>query len=411
MQRALAFVFVTALLDSIGFGIIAPVMPQLLMEVSGQGISQAAQYGGALMTAYAAMQLVFSPLMGNLSDRVGRRPVLLISLSVLCFDYAMMSWAPTLAWLFLGRFIGGVAASTFSICGAFIADVTPPAKRAQSFGIIGAAFGLGFIIGPVLGGMLSAYGTRAPFMGAAALTALSLVYGTFVLPETLAPENRRPFDLRRANPVGTLLSLRKHPSVLGMIAAYFIFLLGHQSLPAMWSYFVIERFQWSEAEVGYSLGFVGLVMVVVQAFLLGLALKRLGERRAAYLGYAFAIFSFFGFAAATRSWQLYPMLVACGLQGFVSPALRGLMSAQVPANAQGELQGGLSSLMSLSQIVSPPVLAQVFAVFTQHGGAAPYLPGAPWLLAALFTIVSAVVLARTHGAGTPTESPSAPTPA
>ncbi len=393
MQRALSFIFVTALLDSIGFGVIAPVMPKLIMEVTGQDLTAAARYGGGLMMTYAAMQFVFSTIMGGLSDRFGRRPILIASLCVLCFDYLMMSWAPTLGWLFLGRLVGGLAASTFSICGAFIADVTPPNKRAQSFGVIGAAFGLGFVIGPVAGGLLGAYGTRAPFLGAAALAALNLLYGLFVLPETLTKENRRSFDWRRANPIGTLAAMRKYPSVLGLVFVYFLFVLGHQSLPSIWSYYSIAQFHWHAREIGYSLGFVGLMMTLVQAVLLRWALPRFGERNAAYFGYVCAIVSFVGFAFVTQVWVLYVFLVVCALQGFVSPALRGLMSAQVPANAQGELQGGLSSLMSLSSIVCPPVVTQIFSKFTSSD-APVYFPGAPWIAAAAVITWSLIAFYR-----------------
>jgi DHA1 family tetracycline resistance protein-like MFS transporter len=393
MQRALAFIFVTALLDAIGFGIIAPVMPRLLMQVTGQDLTAAARYGGILMTVYAGMQFCFAPVMGNLSDRFGRRAVLIASLTVLFFDYMMMSWAPSIGWLFLGRLVAGIAASTFSICGAFIADITPPEKRAQGFGVIGAAFGLGFVIGPVVGGLLSAYGVRAPFMGAGALCAFNLLYGLLVLPETLAKENRRAFDWRRANPIGTLAALRKYPAVLGLTSAYFLFLLGHQSLQSVWSYFTIERFHWNEAQIGYSLGFIGVLMTLVQAFGLRWLLARVGERRAAYFGYTCAIVSFVGYALSTHAWMLYVFLVAGALQGFVSPALRGLMSAQIPPNAQGELQGGLASLMSLSLIVTPPAATQIFGYFTQSG-APVYFPGAPWLAAAALTLWSLIAFGR-----------------
>lgn len=406
MRRAIGFILVTALLDSIGFGIIMPVMPQLIMAVTSQDLTAAARYGGALMMVYAAMQFFFAPLLGNLSDRFGRRAVLLFSLAVLCMDYLVMSWAPTLAWLFLGRLVGGIAASTFSICGAFIADVTPADKRAQNFGLLGAAFGLGFVIGPLAGGLLGAYGPRVPFMGAAALTALNLIYGFVVLPETLAAENRRSFELRRANPIGTLAAIRKYPRVLRLVSAYFLFLLGHQALPAAWSYYTIEKFHWTAREIGYSLGFVGVLMVFVQAFLLRWALPKFGERRAAYFGYTCAIVSFVGYALATQAYVLYLFLLAGALQGFVSPALRGLMSAQMPANAQGELQGGVASLMSLSAIVTPPVVTQIFGFFTAQD-APVYFPGAPWIAAAALTLASVLAFRRAAPSSAPTSAPIA----
>jgi DHA1 family tetracycline resistance protein-like MFS transporter len=360
--------------------------------VTGQDLTAAARYGGTLMMLYATVQLVFGSIMGSLSDRFGRRPVLIGSLAVLCGDYLVMSWAPTLAWLFIGRFVGGLAASTFSICGAFVADVTPPEKRAQGFGVIGAAFGLGFVIGPIAGGLLGSIGARVPFMGAAALTALNLLYGVLVLPETLARENRRPFEWRRANPIGTFLSLGKLRSVSVLIAAYFLFLLGHQALPSIWSYYTIAAFHWTAREIGYSLSIVGVAMTLVQAVLLGWVLSKIGPRRAAYVGYGFAFASYLGFAFATQSWMAYAWLLPCALQGFTSPALRGLMSAQISKDAQGELQGGLASLMSLTSILTPPAVTQIFSTFTSRS-APVYFPGAPWLAAAAACALSIVVFA------------------
>jgi MFS transporter, DHA1 family, tetracycline resistance protein len=243
--------------------------------------------------------------------------------------------------------------------------------------------------------LLGAYGPRVPFMGAAALTALNLLYGLLVLPETLSRENRRPFEWRRASPIGTLFAIRRYPGVTGLVVAYFLFLLGHQALPAVWSYFAVEAFDWGAREIGYSLGFVGLLMVFVQAFLLRWALPRFGERRGAYFGYACAVASFLGYAFVTSGAVVYVFLVAGALQGFVSPALRGLMSAQVPKNAQGELQGGLSSLMSLASILAPPAMTQIFAYFTASQ-AQVYFSGAPWVAAAALTAWSLLAFHRTR---------------
>ncbi|HEY5647264.1 MAG TPA: TCR/Tet family MFS transporter [Pseudomonadales bacterium] len=392
-NHALAFIFLTALMDSIGFGIIMPVLPQLVMEVTHEGISAAARYGGWLMFAYAGMQFLFAPLIGNLSDRFGRRPVLLLSLGVLGIDYLIMWWAPTFGWLLVGRIIAGGAASTFGTCSAYIADISEPEKRAQNFGLIGAAFGMGFIIGPVVGGFLGEHGPRVPFLAAAALSFANCIYGLVVLPESLSKGKRRPFDWRRANPTGTLAALRRYPMVFGLIGAYVLFQLGHHSLPAVWSFFAIERFDWSPREIGYSLGAVGVSMVLVQAVLLRIAIPRLGARRAAVLGYAFAILSFLGYAAATEGWMIYGFLVVGALQGFISPSMQGVMSNQVSASEQGELQGGLASMSSLTAIVSPPFMTQLFAAFT--GPAAPvYFAGAPWLAAASFTLLSMLLFLR-----------------
>lgn len=386
-SHALAFVFVAALLDSIGFGIIMPVMPQLVMDVTGEGLSAAAGYGGWLMFAYAGMQFFMAPVIGQVSDRFGRRPVLLLSLAVLGIDYLIMWWAPTYAWLLLGRVIAGAAASTFSTCNAYVADISEPDKRAQNFGLIGAAFGAGFIIGPVVGGLVGEYGARLPFLAAAVLSFANLLYGAFILPESLRPEKRRAFEWRRANPTGTLTALRRYPMVFGLIGAYFLFTLGHHSLPAVWSFFTMEKFDWSPREIGYSLGVVGTLMVLVQAVLLRVALPRLGSRRAAMLGFAFCIVSFLGYAFATQGWMVYLFLVAGAFQGFISPAMQGIMSNQVTSSEQGELQGGLASMSSLTSILSPPFMTQLFGFFT--GVNAPiYFAGAPWLAAAFLTLLS-----------------------
>jgi DHA1 family tetracycline resistance protein-like MFS transporter len=390
---ALAFVFVTALLDSIGFGIIMPVLPQLLMEVTGEGISTAALYGGLLMFAYAGMQFFLAPVIGNLSDRFGRRPVLLLSLAVLAVDYLIMWWAPTFSWLLIGRIIAGAAASTFSTCSAYIADISEPEKRAQNFGLIGAAFGMGFVLGPVIGGFLGEYGARLPFLAAAALSLTNFLYGAFVLPESLPREKRRPFEIRRANPVGALASLRRYPMVFGLIGAYVIYQLGHHALPATWSFFAIERFDWTPKEIGYSLGAVGILMVLVQAVLLRAVLPKLGSRRTAMIGFSFCILSFLGYAFVTEGWMIYPFLVVGALQGFISPAMQGIMSTQVSDSEQGELQGGLGSMSSLTSIVSPPFMTTLFAAFT--GVTAPlYFPGAPWLAAAILTLISLALFLR-----------------
>lgn len=392
-RHAIIVVFVTALLDSIGFGIILPVLPGLLVEVTGESMSDAARYGGWLMFAYAAMQFCLAPVIGNLSDRFGRRPVLLTSLFVLGVDYLIMWWAPTFAWLLLGRLIAGAAASTYSTCNAFIADVSPPEVRAQNFGLMGAAFGLGFIIGPVIGGLLGEFGPRAPFLAAAGIAFANFLYGALVLPESLARDQRRPFDWRRANPTGTLTALRRYPMVFGLIGAYFLFLLGHHVLPATWSFFTMEKFDWSPREVGYSLGFVGLLMVFTQAVLLRVLLPKLGARRAGLAGFLCSILAFLGYAVAGESWMIYLFLLIGALQGFATPAMQGIMSVNVPANEQGELQGGLASMSSLTAIISPPVMTEIFAFFT--GSDAPvYFPGAPFVAAALVTVVALAAFLR-----------------
>lgn len=392
-KYTIIFVFVTLLIDSIGFGIILPVMPQLIMSVSGEGLSTAARYGGWLMMVYALMQFFWSPVMGNISDRFGRRPVLLLSLLLLSIDYLIMAWAPTLVWLFVGRMIAGIASSTYSTCYAVIADTTPVDKRSQTFGLVGAAFGVGFIVGPLIGGILGEYGARLPFVAAAGLAFANLVFGFFVMPETLPKEDRRPFDWRRSNPTGTLMALRKYPVVIGMISAYFLFMMGHHALPSTWTYFTIEKFQWSERQIGYSFAFVGVLMVLTQAVLLRRILPIIGQHKAALVGFLFCIVSFLGYAFAGSGWVLYAFMIPGALQGFVMPSINGIMSGQIPANSQGELQGGVASMSSLTSILSPPLMTGTFAFFT--AASAPfYFPGAAFFLAAVLTICSLLVFMK-----------------
>ena len=396
-KLALSFIFVVVLLDSIGFGIIMPVLPQLIMDVTGEPLTAAARYGGWLMFVYAAMQFFSAPVLGNLSDRFGRRPVLLLSLVAMGADYLLMGWAPTLIWLFVGRFIAGVSAGTYGIANAFIADTFEPDDRAKNFALMGAAFGVGFIVGPVIGGFLGEYGPRAPFYAAAWLAFLNLIYGYFVLPESLKPENRRPFEIRRANPLGTLNQLWKYPVVIGLVFAYFFYMLGHHSLPAVWSYFVMEKFAWTTREIGFSLGAVGICMIFVQVYLIRVFLDKYGQERTAFIGLIVTILSFIGYAFIPYGWMMYVVIAVGAGQGFIGPSVQGLMSARIPADSQGELQGALGSMSSLVSILSPPFMTQTFAYFS-GGGAPIYFPGAPFLAAAFFTLMGLLLLVRTLSA-------------
>ncbi len=385
-KHALAFIIVVVLLDAIGFGIILPVTPKLIIGLAGVDLSDASALGGYLMFSYALMQFFAAPVLGNLGDRFGRRPIILYSLIVLALGYAMMAAAPTLFWLFLARIIAGAASSTFSLAYAYITDITPEDERAQRFGLVGAAFGGGFILGPVIGGLLGEFGVRVPFLVAAVLAAINVVYGYFMLGESLPAHSRRAFELRRANPLGALLALRKFPVVSGLTFAYFIYMLGHLSLPSTWTYYTMEKFSWSEAQVGLSLGYAGVFMILVQAFLIRWAIPTLGAYRAGLLGLVAMILGFGGYALSTAGWQLYIWLALASLSGFVSPAFQSIMTSQVPANAQGELQGALSSMNSVTSIIGPLIMTQLFAYFT-GADASQYLPGAPFLFAALLTLV------------------------
>lgn len=370
-----------------------PVMPQLVMEVTGEGISHAALYGGWLMFAYAIMQFFFAPVLGNLSDRFGRRRVLLVSLIAFSLDYLVMGWAPTLGWLFVGRLIAGVAAATNSTANAYIADISPPHERPQNFGLLGAAFGVGFIIGPVLGGVLGEYGSRAPFYAAAALGVLNLGFTFFALPESLAPGQRRAFELARANPFGAVAQLTKTPIVLALVFAVFLYNLGHFVMPATWSYFTIERFGWSPREIGYSLAFVGVLMVLVQGYLTRIVIPRIGASAAAYVGLGFSIAAYLGYAFAPAGWMMYVVMVPGALSGFTMPALQGIMTARMTANTQGELQGAIASANALTAVIGPPLMTQLFGYFS--GVSAPiHFPGAAFFAAAVLTGTSLLLLHR-----------------
>lgn len=393
-QFAFGFIFVTVLLDSIGFGIIMPVVPQLIMDISGDTLTGAARTSGLLMFAFAGMQFVASPVLGNLSDRYGRRPVLLCSLLAMVCNYLLMGWAPTLFWLFIGRIIGGVSASTYGIAMAYVADTFAPEKRAQYFALLGAGFGLGFIIGPAIGGFLGEYGTRMPFYAAACLTAINMVYGYFILPESLKSDNRRAFSMARANPLGALNQLRKYPGVMALVLVYFTYMLGHFSLPSIWAFFTIEKFNWSPRDIGFSLSAIGVAMIVVQAFLIRRVLPIWGPTKTAVVGLVATSLSFVLYAFAPYGWMMYPIIAVGALQGFVVPSVQSIMSARVPSNAQGELQGAIGSMSGLVAILSPPFMTQLFAYFSSDESVV-YFPGAPFIASAIFTLLALTLLLRT----------------
>lgn len=392
-NAALIFIFITMLIDVTGLGIIIPVFPKLIMELTGEGLSEAAKYGGWLVFAYAAVQFVFSPIIGGLSDRFGRRPVLLASLFGFGVDYIILGFAPTIGWLFAGRLIAGVTGASFTTAGAYIADVSPPEKRAQNFGLIGAAFGLGFILGPVLGGLLGAYGARVPFFVSAGLSLLNWLYGYFILPESLKPENRRPFDWKRANPVGSLMQLRRYPLVLNLILPFMLVMIAGFATQTTWTYYTMEKFGWNERMVGLSLGFVGVMAALVQGGLTRSVVPRLGADRSISIGLSMYALGFALYALANQGWMLFPITVVASLGGIATPALQGIMSNQVPLNEQGELRGALTSLMSLTSIFGPLIMTNLFAYYTSPK-APIQLPGAPYWLAALLTLISWGIIAR-----------------
>ena len=393
MNPAVPFILVTVMLDAMGIGLIVPVMPDLLREVQGGDLAQAAIWGGLLSTVFAVMQFLFSPLLGALSDRFGRRPVLLISTAVMAVDYVIMAVAGTMLWLFIGRVIGGVTAATHATANAYMADISPPEKKTANFGLIGAAFGLGFVLGPLIGGQLAEYSTRAPFWAAAVLAAVNFCFGLFVLRETVTDRTRRRFDLRRALPWGALRQVSKLPAIRPLLWVYFIYSVAFYVYPAIWAYFTVERWEWSPSTVGISLTLYGIMMAVVQGGLIRLLLRWFGDRQTVIMGHLFDV-GIFGVLAFVKNGVLGLILTpVAALGAVITPALTGMTSRLVPDDAQGELQGVLMSLHALSMAISPLLMTGTFSFFVREGTPL-YLPGAPFLLSLVLMLVSLAILLR-----------------
>ncbi len=393
-NAAVGFIFITLLIDVIGFGIIIPVMPGLISDLKQVDVSTAAKYGSYLTVAYALTQFVFAPILGNLSDKYGRRPVLLFSLFGFGIDYIFLALAPTYGWLFFGRVIAGITGSSFTTAAAYIADISTTKNRAKNFGMIGAAFGLGFIIGPLMGGLLSGIGQRVPFYVAASLALLNWAYGYFILPESLQKENRREFNWKRANPVGSLMHLLKFPAVGALIFSILLLYIAAHAIMSNWNYFTIHRFNWSEGMVGISLAVVGVLVALVQAGLTRIINPKIGSEKSLYYGLAFYSIGMLLFGLATKSWMMFVFLVPYCLGGIAQPALQSVMAGKVPPNAQGELQGAITSTMSLAAIIGPFVMNNLFFYFT-HADAPVYLPGAPFFLGAFLMATSFVIAYKT----------------
>jgi MFS transporter, DHA1 family, tetracycline resistance protein len=391
-RHALAFIFITMLVDTIGLGIIIPVTPKLITELTGEGMSEAARWGGWLFFVFALMQFFCAPAIGNLSDRFGRRPVLIASLVMLGVDYLITALAPTIFWLFVGRFLSGIAGAAYPTANAYIADVSPPEKRAANFGLVGAAFGIGFVIGPAIGGLLGQYGARLPFYVSAGIAFCNALYGFLVLKESLAQESRRKFELWRANPLGALVALRRFPAMLGLFGVIVLMRLGHDANPVIWTYYTMLKFNWSPAQVGYSLMVVGAMLAFVFSFVTRTVVPRFGEVRSVYLGLACGTVGFMGYAFASRGWVLYAWMAVWVLMGLAGPSLNAIMSKQVGPAEQGELQGALASLGSLTSVAAPPMLSNLFGYFTS--ATAPiYFPGSAFFAASLCLGFAAFVFA------------------
>ena len=389
-QAALGFIFATMLIDVMGLAIIIPVFPKLIKHLIHGNVSDAALYGGWLTAVYAIMQFLCSPLIGNLSDKYGRRPVLLLSLVGFGIDYLFLAFAPTIGLLFIGRIIAGFTGASYTTANAYIADISTPEKRAANFGLVGLAFGLGFIIGPVIGGILGKYNVQYPFLAAAGLAFLNATYGYFILPESLDPENRRPLELKKINPFTSLIQLKKYKSVVGLAASLFLIYFAAQAVQSVWTYYTIYKFGWGETLVGISLGVVGILVAVVQGGLIRVINPRLGNERSIWMGLVLYSLGLILFAFATKGWMMFAFLVPYCLGGIAGPALQGYMSNSVPANEQGNLQGGLTGLMSLSSVVGPLSMTWTFHYFT--GPHAPFIfPGAPYAIGAIFMLLSAIL--------------------
>ncbi|WP_170332966.1 TCR/Tet family MFS transporter [Ruegeria arenilitoris] len=395
MRLPFLFVLGTVMIDAMGIGLVLPIMPDLIVEVQGGTLADAAIWGGVLSTAFAAMQFVFGPILGNLSDAYGRRAVLLVSLFVMSLDYVVMAVAGSIWLLLAGRIIGGITAATHATAAAFMADVSKPHEKAANFGLLGAAFGVGFVLGPVIGGLLSEYGTRAPFWAAAALSALAFLAGLLVMPETVTDKTRRAFSLRRANPVNSLRAIASLPGIRPMLWVYFLYSVSIYVYPAIWAYFTTERFGWSPQMIGLSLGVYGIGMAAVQGGLIRPATRYLGERVTIIFGMGFEIASFLLLAFLTNGFIALMLIPVTALGAVVTPALQALTSRATPDSQQGELQGVLTSLHALSMVISPLVMTSVFAQFVKPD-AALYLPGAPFVLAMLLMVFGFALFLRSR---------------
>lgn len=387
-KAAIGFIFITLLIDVTGLGLIIPVVPKLIEDLlHTTNISKVALFGGLLTFSYAIMQFLFAPVLGNLSDKYGRRPVLLFSLLGFGLDYLLLAFAPSIGWLFVGRIIAGITGASMTTASAYIADISTPETRAQNFGMIGAAFGLGFIVGPMIGGLLGEMGPRIPFLVAASLALLNAAYGYFVLPESLEANNRRSFEWKRANPISALKNLSRFPAVAGLIVSFFLIYIASHAVQSNWSYFNIEKFKWTPKMIGISLAVVGILVSLVQGVLVRFVNPKIGNERSVYVGLGLYTIGLILFGLASQSWMMFAFLIPYCLGGISGPGLQAIISGSVPANEQGELQGSLTSIVSITSIVGPLLMSNLFAFFT--GPIAPfYFPGAPFMLAALLMLLS-----------------------
>ncbi|NOX39247.1 MAG: TCR/Tet family MFS transporter [Alphaproteobacteria bacterium] len=386
------FLLITVMIDSMGIGLIMPVMPELIIELGGGDLSRAATWGGGLAAIFAVMQFLFGPIIGNLSDRYGRRPVLLLSLAVMALDYVIMGFANAMWLLVVGRLIGGITSATQSTANAYMADISESDQKAQNFGLVGAAFGVGFILGPLAGGLLSTFGPRAPFFAAAALATANTIFGAFILPETVTDKIRRPFSWTRANPFAAFKYIGKLPGVSRLLVAYFFYNIAFFVYPSVWAYYTQERFGWDATMVGVSLAVFGASMALVQGGLIRLVIPRIGEHYTVVIGLGINILAFTIYALAFEGWQIFALAPITSLGAITGPALQGIMSRAAKSNQQGELQGVLTSISAIGIIISPVMMTSTFSYFTR-AGTPYYFPGAPFVLSAGLVLLSLVIFA------------------
>lgn len=398
MRLPILFIMITVMIDAMGVGLIMPVMPDLLAEVRGGTLGNAAIWGGILATSFAAMQFLFGPVLGGLSDRYGRRPVLLLSLTIMAVDYLIMAVAGSIWLLLVGRIVGGITAATHGTANAYIADISKPEDKAANFGLLGAAFGIGFILGPLIGGLLAGYGTRAPFYAAAAFATLNAVFGWFVLRETVTDAIRRPFSLARANAFGALKVLGQLPNIGKLLIVFFLYQVAFTVYPTIWAFFGKERFDWDPTTIGLSLGLFGVTIALVQGLLIRPAIRIFGERNTVIYGLGFDLLAFLALAVVTSGTIALILTPIAALAGVVLPALQAIMSKAVGDDQQGELQGALTSISALAMIIAPMMMAYAFAVFTREN-APIYMPGAPFLLSLVLVAAALVVFVRARSTG------------
>jgi DHA1 family tetracycline resistance protein-like MFS transporter len=389
---AFVFIFITIIIDSTGLGIIIPSLPSLVADVSNVGVSESAKYYGIILGSYALMQFIFSPIIGSLSDHYGRRPILLMSLFGLGLDYVFMYFAPSIAWLVIGRCLSGMFGASYTTASAYIADISTPENKTKNFGLVGAAFGIGFIIGPAIGCLLGDFNMRAPFLFAAGLSLLNLIYGAFVLKESLALENRRNFSFTRANPIGAFFQLKKYKNFAWVFVVIFLLFFGAMAIQSTWNYYTMEKFGWKIKDVGLSLTFVGICIALIQGALAGTLSKKIGNIKTAYLSISITIITMILIGAASQSWMIYCLMLPYAFSGLADPAIRAILSNKTSESEQGELQGVITSVLSIAEILGPPIMMALFYFFTTHTKSPIY--GIPFYFGALIVTVALILFYR-----------------